>query len=269
MKRKERPTITAHMVVKNEDCWIWFSIMSVIDFVDKMIIFDTGSVDKTKEIIRNIMNDKKYSEKIIFEEFNNITIENFYQLRQKQIDMTDTDYFMIVDGDEIWYNDSLRELESLLIDKTPDLVATRFINCCGDVFHYRNDDRETYNIKGIIGSITIRVYSKSIEGIHCGGDYGVEGFVDKFNKPVQDSTWSIEVMNSKYLHTSLLTRSSTTTGDFSIKYRRRKMKQKWDKQFNENFKYPEVFYMDLPQYVKNPFEKKFNIISFIYHFFRK
>lgn len=35
--------------MKNEANWIYYSIKSVIDFVDKMIIFDTESVDDTED----------------------------------------------------------------------------------------------------------------------------------------------------------------------------------------------------------------------------
>ena len=46
-----RKTVTAHMVVMNEEKWIWFAIKSVVDYMDRLIIYDTGSTDKTVEII--------------------------------------------------------------------------------------------------------------------------------------------------------------------------------------------------------------------------
>lgn len=51
-------SVTAHMIVKNEDQFIWYAISSVLPYVDKFIIFDTGSTDKTVEIIR-LFKDKK------------------------------------------------------------------------------------------------------------------------------------------------------------------------------------------------------------------
>lgn len=255
--KKRNFTITAHMVVKNEDRWIWFAIMSVIDFVDKLIIFDTGSFDNTNRIIETFLMDEKYSNKIMYERLGKVSVNEFYKVRQKQIEYTETDYFMVVDGDEIWYKDSLCELESILSEKKPMLVATRFINCCGDIWHYRYDNRESYCIKGIKGSITIRVYSLNIPGIKCGGDYGVEGFLDEKNVPVQEGGYDIEVMEGKYLHTSMLNRSSSQNGDFSIKYRRNKIHSWWDEKFDDDFKYPEVFYYKYPKVVKSPFEKDF------------
>lgn len=269
MKNNRGFSITGHMVVKNEDRWIWFAIMSVIDFLDKLIIFDTGSIDKTNDIIENLVSSPVYKEKIIYEKIGEVSAEKFHKVRQRQIDMTSTDYFMVVDGDEIWYKDSLEELEAIL-EKKPELVATRFINACGDVFHYRLDSRETYCINGETGAITIRVYSKNIPGISCGGVYGIEGYIDSTGKPVQNQKYLTVVQDGKYFHTSLLNRSSAQNGDFSIKYRRSKIKKDWDEKFATDFIFPEVFYIEsLPEYVKSPFASDHNIIRDVYHFLRK
>ena len=193
-----------------------------------------------------------------------VTPEDFYKVRQRQIDMTASDYFMVVDGDEIWYEESLSELDVILRDQHPDLVATRFINCCEDIFHFRNDDRETYCIAGITGSITIRVYSTKIPGISCGGVYGVEGYIDAKGISVQEGNYNIAVMENKYLHTSLLNRSSLQYGDYSIPYRRSKLRAHWDQKFPSDYQYPEVFYKEYPLPVKSPFEKDFNLIRTLY-----
>lgn len=269
MREKRDFSITGHMVVKNEDRWIWFAIMSVIDFLDKLIIFDTGSIDHTNDIIEEIASNQAYKDKIQYDRVGNVSPEEFYKIRQRQIDMTISDYFMVIDGDEIWYKGSLRELERILKNK-PDLVATRFINVCGDIYHYRLDGRETYCINGETGAITIRVYSKNIPGISCGGVYGVEGFIDSNGEAVQNQKYSTIVQEGKYLHTSLLNRSSAQNGDFSIKYRRSKFRADWDEKFEKDFKFPEIFYCEkLPQYVKSPFENDFNIIRSLYHVLKK
>ena len=103
-------TITAHMVVKNEANWIWYAIMSVIDHVDRMIIYDTGSSDNTAEIIESIAHDPRYQDKIEYEEKGPVTIHELAQVRQEQINKTTTDYFFVVDGDEIWYPKVLRAI---------------------------------------------------------------------------------------------------------------------------------------------------------------
>ena len=59
-------SITAHCLVKNEENFVGFAIKSVINFVDKVIVFDTGSTDKTVGLIKNLV--KEFPEKIIFED---------------------------------------------------------------------------------------------------------------------------------------------------------------------------------------------------------
>ena len=50
--------IWAHTLVKNEERFIWFSVMSVIVNVDKVLIWDTGSTDDTVKIIQKIKSHK-------------------------------------------------------------------------------------------------------------------------------------------------------------------------------------------------------------------
>ena len=52
--------IWANTVVHNEENFIWFAIMSVVDYVDKVLVYDTGSTDQTVSIIKEIK--KAYQE---------------------------------------------------------------------------------------------------------------------------------------------------------------------------------------------------------------
>ena len=102
-----RSNITVHMIVKNEDRFIWYAIQSVVDFVDKLIIYDTGSSDKTLSIIKSIKNKKIHlSEKQISNK------HDISLLRQKQLEETDTDWIWIVDGDEIYPFSLCREIRN-------------------------------------------------------------------------------------------------------------------------------------------------------------
>ena len=48
-------SVWVHTLVKNEERYIWYSVMSVIDYIDKILIWDTGSTDKTVDIIKEIL----------------------------------------------------------------------------------------------------------------------------------------------------------------------------------------------------------------------
>lgn len=255
-------TLTAHMVVKNEDKWIWFSIMSIIDKVDQLIIFDNGSTDRTVSIIQEIIKDKGYAEKIIFEVRKDIDIVEFWKLRQEQIERTKTDYMMVVDGDEIWWESSLIELRDILDREKPELVTTHFVNCGGDIYHYRDSSREHYQIDGIEGAYTNRVFSMHIEGLHCGGGYGEEGYRDKDNLDIQNHGRKNVFMKRPYLHMSVLDRSSIARSDLSVSSRKRKLllQGTYDYTFPENFHYPEALYLDRPTFVDSPWKKNRNIL---------
>lgn len=259
--RKYKKTLAAHMVVKNEDQWIWYAIMSVIDYVDKMIIFDTGSRDKTVDVINRIIDYPQYNSKIVFEEVGSVTIQEFPKIRQKQLDMTDTDYIIIVDGDEIWWKEGISEFREVIEFSSPSRIAVRFICPCSDIYHYRDFGRELYTDDkvGIYkGSISTRGISMSIPGLSCIGDYGIEGYrCDKGGIEEYDAI----LIDSYYFHCSKLRRSSAVLGDESIPYRRRKITDDWDFEFPKDYKYPEVFYLEHPDIVPDPFTNKDNFVK--------
>ncbi len=251
--------ITVHMVVKNEDQWIWFAIMSVIEYVERILIFDTGSVDNTVEVIRTIMDKPQYKNKIYFEEIGKVSVQDFYKVRQRQIDMTDTDYMMVVDGDEIWWKEGMEELQEIIDKHSPMCIATKFFMPAGDLYHYRDFNRELYSVAGVNGSISTRVISMNIPGLVCGGDYGVEGYHGRNGSIADYKNYEYKVMEHFYFHCSKLRRSSAIWGDESIKYRRKKITDEWDYEFPKDYHYPEVFYLPRPPIVPNPFDSKDNL----------
>lgn len=257
-------TLTAHMIVKNEDKWVWFAIMSVIEYVDRMIIFDNGSSDKTVSIIRYIIQNSQYGYKIFFQEKGETEEEKFWKLRQEQIDLTETDYMLVVDGDEIWWNKSAIELRKILDDEYPELVTTHFINCGGDIYHYRDSSRESYQIDGIKGAYTNRVFRMNIDGLHCGGCYGVEGYRDKAGNDIQNNGRKNVFMKQPYLHMSVLTRSSIFKTNFKMASRKCKLlfQGTYDYAFPDDFNYPEVLYAERPAFIADPWGKNKNFLRF-------
>ncbi|MBQ9205343.1 MAG: glycosyltransferase family 2 protein [Treponema sp.] len=260
-----KKTITAHTLVKNEDRFVWFAIMSVIDYVDKMIIFDTGSTDNTVSIIQNII-DSGYSDKIIFEEKGFADRNRIGQLRQEMIEKTETDYFLVLDGDEIWWKESIEELVSIAnSNEKLFLLAQHYINCAKDIRHYRKPGRDVYAFLDTKETATIRLYSMKIPGIHCGGYYGIEGFFDGDNNEVQCGKYEIKWQKNKYLHTSYLQRSSNQNKDLKVYSRLGKMFLTYDYKFPKDYKYPEVFYAEYPSIVRSPFKRDiFSLRTFVY-----
>jgi glycosyltransferase involved in cell wall biosynthesis len=247
--------ITVHTLVKNEEKWIWFSIMSVINFVDKLIIFDTGSTDNTVRIINEILKNEEYAKKILFEEKGSISSDQFSLLRQEQIDKTNTDWFLVLDGDEIWYEADIKNVIFIIQNTEKKMLAIRFHNCTKDIFHYTKFESGSYNIKGVKGNITLKLISKNIKGLAAIGPYGNEGYYDISGNPIQNIENDIQIIEGYFLHTSNLVRSRNLFFDWKIPYRRVKVFSKVESKVHPDFIFPEVFYLKRPQFVYNPFQK--------------
>lgn len=123
-----RKRLTIHSVIKNEP-FIYYSIKSVYDYADEILLYDTGSDDKfTLEDINRLLEEDK-EKKIKFKQFslgfneNKWTYENVDKfakenigkfsvgkVRQIQLDDTGTEYCMIVDGDEVHYKETIEKI---------------------------------------------------------------------------------------------------------------------------------------------------------------
>lgn len=193
---------TVHTIVKNEDQWVWYALQSVLSFASKILVFDTGSKDKTVELIKSIK-----SPKIVFEEKGEVSSEGLVKLRQEQIDKTNTNWFLILDGDEIWPS---KQLKTLLKagDGASNIVAlfNKVRVCVGDVFHYLPDSAGKYEIAGKKGNLNIRLIKKT-KDLKVTGIYPLESFENN-NGPLQRQDKNLKFVNCWYLHTSFLKRSS-------------------------------------------------------------
>lgn len=204
-------SITAHCLVKNEENFIYSAIKSVINFVDQVMVFDTGSTDKTVVIIQNLI--KEYPNKIIFEEKGLCDKARHTQLRQEMVDRTKTDWFMILDGDEIWTERVLSEAKKIIAENAGvECLVAPFYLCVGDIFH-------TYYRKGkikILGKADFHYprFIKISPGIHWQGDYNQDTLVDKDNREFCKAENSRFLFN-KYWHLTHLRRSSQDDRDYS------------------------------------------------------
>lgn len=88
-------TLSVYLIVKNEESVIKRCIDSIISFSDEIIITDTGSTDKTKEIIKSINSDKI---KLYDFEWCN----DFSKARNFSLSKTSCDYVLTTDADEVF-----------------------------------------------------------------------------------------------------------------------------------------------------------------------
>lgn len=234
-------TITAHCLVKNEENFVWYAIKSVIDFVDRIIIFDTGSTDETISKIKDLK--QKYPDKIIFEERGECDKKGHTDLRQEMIERTNTDWFLILDGDEIWTKRGVGEIMGIINDnpKAECLIASFYL-CVGDIFHYSK--KGVYSILGKRGHFSPKVYKK-LPGIHWSGDYGKGDAIFNADKEIFINDGNSVFLENRYWHASSLTRSQK---DAEIKLGRHKEVMTYSLKFMgmgfeipKDEEFPEVF----------------------------
>lgn len=244
--------ITAHVLLKNEENFVWYSIMSVINYVDRIIIYDTGSDDKTINIIKKI-NDKK----IILRE---IKSDKFYEdkLRQQMLDETTSDWFIVLDADEIWWDDSIKRVTDLIQNEGDQLdsIVVPTVNMIGDIYHYQEKEAGRYNLAGRIGHYATRAINRKIIGLHGQGEHGVFMWADDRDKRIEWRDRSkIKYLDAPYIHTTHLKRSDSVSSDMRVYKRAKKLKYEIGIETPKDFFYPEVFFRERPDFVKSPWER--------------
>ena len=249
--------IWAHTLVRNEERYLWFSVMSVIDYVDKMLIWDTGSTDNTVQIIREIK--KRYPEKVDFKKIGIVDPDKFTDIRQGMLNMTKSDWFIIVDGDEVWWNDSIKEIVDLINKdgNSLDSVVSKYYNIVGDIYHYQEERAGRYEIDGRIGHLNIRAMNRGIPGLKFKLPHGQQGIFDEADTLVQnrDKEKRKFLEEYAYLHFTHMNRSSSSEENLKVMKRNIKMKYELGIRFPYDFYYPEVFFIPRPYFVPSPWVK--------------
>lgn len=112
------PTMSLCMIVKNEEDVIGRCLESVKDVVDEIIVVDTGSTDKTKEIA------SKYTDDIYDFEW----IEDFSAARNYSFSKATKDYIMWMDADDVLMEKDRIKLKALKenMDPSVDVVMLKY-----------------------------------------------------------------------------------------------------------------------------------------------
>jgi glycosyltransferase involved in cell wall biosynthesis len=195
--------ITGHTIVKNEEVWIKQALEAVLPFVDRLLVWDTGSTDSTVKIIQSIK-----SPKIEFKQLGVVDRAGLVKLRNEQIKATKSDWFLLVDGDEIWPKENLDQLvKAMRVAKSSTLaLVNRTRNCVGDLNHYLPESAGHYQIGPWRGHLNIRAI-RNFPGLKVVGSYPNEAYVYD-GKKLQDQPGKLEFADTWYYHTTHLKRTS-------------------------------------------------------------
>lgn len=198
--------IVVHCLVKNEENFIWYALNSILPFVDKILVWDTGSEDKTVEIIKSIK-----SPKIDFQEKGSVDSNRFTDVRNEMLKATAKkkyDWLMILDGDEIWPSNSISTVRRY-IEKYPNTQAVfvNTFNAVGDIYHKQPQSAGHYRIKNKFGHLGLRFINlKECPSLKVDLPHGQQGYFS--GRTLIQELPRVDYVNSWYLHTTHLQRSS-------------------------------------------------------------
>jgi len=235
------PKIIVHCLVRNEERFVWYSITSVLPYVDKVMVWDTGSTDRTVEIIRLIK-----SPKIDFKEVGSVDVNTFTQVRQQMLDATPKDYdrLMLLDGDEIWPSFGIKTATDFCHSHPEsESLVVRSRNLVGDIYHCLPESAGKYHLAGHVGHLNLRFINlKKIPGLHAAKPHGQQGYFDSNDTLVQDLNPSF--LDIYYHHATHLIRSSS----FETPKRQQKLKSELGSKILLKDQ-PEIFFIPHPNSV--------------------
>jgi len=244
--------IWAHTLVKNEARWLWYSVSSVINNVDKLLLWDTGSTDMSIGIEEDLL--KAYPNKIIYRQRRQDTAHDFAIVRQEILDETKSDWFVMLDGDEIWWKDSINKvIKTIHSDHDLESIVVPTINVVGDIFHFQNKSAGRYNLAGRVGHYNLRGINRNIPGLRSLGSHGVWGWADGDGKMIQNrAVEKIRFVDAPYIHTTFLHRGGLGNADKLVIKRSRKYKHEIGNSFPSDYFYPEVLFENRPKNIPSP-----------------
>jgi hypothetical protein len=234
-----KPKVIVHFLVKNEENFVWYSLNSVLPFVDKIMVWDNSSTDSTAAIINTIK-----SPKIIFEEHSATTREDVGHLRQEMLEKTPKGYewLLVLDADEIWSAYSIQKVLAFISSNPQtESIVTRTYNLVGDIYHRLPEKFGDYKFLDMKGNLAVRFINLCIPGLHASSPYGQEGYFDENNLSIQERP-GLFFVDTEYFHATHLVRSSKNKEVFD---RVQKLKY-YLGETNSPSKIPEVFFATKP-----------------------
>ena len=115
---KNRATICACLIVKDEEELLPTCLESIRDWIDDIIVVDTGSTDRTVEIA------KSYGAKVYFQEWEG----SFSKARNFSLSKATCDWILYIDADEEFVRDDLPLLRQAIAQDKCRLVSVNIYN---------------------------------------------------------------------------------------------------------------------------------------------
>lgn len=112
-------SITPATMICNEEFWCYYSIRDMLKVFPKIIVLDTGSTDRTVEIIKEAFPMDRVQ--LIEENYNgkDTLIGNGRNVLRE---LCPTEWMLLWDGDEIWREAQLRRMLEFEIEPTAEII---------------------------------------------------------------------------------------------------------------------------------------------------
>ncbi|MEK6984121.1 MAG: tetratricopeptide repeat protein [Nanoarchaeota archaeon] len=179
-----KPKVSLCMIARNEELFIEQCLTSVKGIADEIIVVDTGSTDKTKEIA------KRFGAKIIDFKW----IDDFSAARNESLKHATKDWILVLDADESLDDDGLKSINELINSKDSDAFLFLQKNYTNDAsiagFISEEQKKMGKNYAGWYGSFIVRLF-RNKKG------YKFEGIVHELVEP------SIEAKKGKIAATNI------------------------------------------------------------------
>jgi len=131
--------VSASYMVKNEAEYLPFSIKSIYDVVDEIILVDNGSTDDTVKIAQSFAKVKIYYS----------DARDFSALRNLTIDYARGEWILVMCADEVFYNDINEVLPELVQDPSVDAYTCRYYHLMRSYYYMQNKSERDPHYKRI------------------------------------------------------------------------------------------------------------------------
>ncbi|WP_166243643.1 tetratricopeptide repeat-containing glycosyltransferase family 2 protein [Paenibacillus turpanensis] len=131
--------ISLCMIVKNEEKVLDRCLNSIKDYVDEIIIVDTGSKDATIDIA------KKYTDKL----YNFEWINDFSAARNESLRYATGKWILVLDADEYMDQAEIKGLRQALLQQTPDPNVVYMLS----IISFLGDQKSSTTTQGLVGRV--------------------------------------------------------------------------------------------------------------------
>ncbi len=119
---KKKTTVSACLIVKDEEKLLEGCLKSIRDWVDEIIVVDTGSTDRTVEIAES------FHARIFHQPWEG----DFSKARNYSLEQATCDWIFIIDADECVYDEDVPGIIQLLNQREHPFISVNIINVYGE-----------------------------------------------------------------------------------------------------------------------------------------